>query len=125
MIKENELRIGNFYEWSDDDEKDLYRIEDAYSLYEKSKIINELIPVELTPEWLIKFGFKKIDCHRFKLKPSKFDWYYTYSFHDNAFRFHVHNTIVCISVIFYVHQLQNLYFALIGEELELKTTFKQ
>ncbi len=74
-------------------------------------------PINLTEEWLFIFGFKKIDHHRFKIQPSQYDWFYTYSIHDNAFRFYVEDIIVCLNTIFYVHQLQNLYFALIGTDL--------
>ena len=122
MIKENELRIGNFYEWSNDDEKDLYRIEDAYSLYEKSKIIDELTPLELTPEWLIKFGFEEIVEIIDGVKT--FDYY----LEKNDFEFNCdwdldgklnYLWLSGLSVkIKYVHQLQNLYFALTGEELK-------
>ena len=76
-------------------------------------------PINLTEEWLLKFGFEKIDHHRFKIKPSQYNWFYTYSIHDNAFRFYVEDVILCLNTIFNVHQLQNLYFVLIGEELEL------
>lgn len=76
-------------------------------------------PIPLTEEWIVKFGFKKIDHHRFKIQPSQYDWFYTYSIHDNAFRFYVEDTILCLNTIFYVHQLQNLYFALNGEDLVL------
>ena len=78
---------------------------------ERIKLIN------ITEEMLFKFGFKKIDHHRFKIQPSQYDWFYTYSIHDNAFRFYVEDTILCLNTIFYVHELQNLYFALVGKEL--------
>ena len=77
-------------------------------------------PVEISEYYLRKFGFEKIDYHRFMIKPSdNFEFYYTYSIHDNAFRFYVGDTIICISTIFYVHQLQNLYFLLQRDWLNL------
>lgn len=69
--------------------------------------------IPLTEEWLLKFGFEK----------------------DNKWIFHIKlmkgyiniNGVFCLfeykenhQNIIYVHQLQNLYFALTGNELELK-----
>lgn len=77
-------------------------------------------PVEISEYYLRKFGFEKIDYHRFMIKPSDvFEFYYTYSIHDNAFRFYVGDTIICISTIHYVHQLQNLYFLVQRDWLNL------
>ena len=75
----------------------------------------QLIP--LTEDWLGKFGFVKIDHHRFKIQPSQFGWYYTYSIHDNAFRMYVEDSVLCLNTIFNVHEIQNLYFTLTGAEL--------
>jgi hypothetical protein len=102
MIEQNELRLGNliiedgkktqfngdFYHWCGDIMK----------------------PIELTEEWIIKFKFRKHkndirywqkDSLKVKLteKGYKFQWY------------------EAILYIDYVHQLQNLYFALTGSEL--------
>lgn len=77
-------------------------------------------PIPISEQWLLEFGFKKIDYHRFKIVTSETaDFHYTYSIHDNCFRYYVNDTIVCISTIFDVHELQNLYFALTQTELTL------
>ena len=72
--------------------------------------------VPLTKEWLLMFGFNK----RCKDKKHSILEYYINSFEiidtSSIFYFHWPNTIS----IQYVHQLQNLYFALTGEELEVK-----
>lgn len=77
---------------------------------------NSYLPIQLTEEWLIKLGFEKTD-NKFKL--------------DN-FRFHVEkpcnydgfifceNYRVITDKIHHVHQLQNLFWILTGEELKLK-----
>lgn len=121
-MKATELRIGNlFFEESSKEIIEVIWLEKTRIIFSGMFLNNwQAKPIKLTPEWLVNFGFEKIDYHRFKIKPSKFEWYYTYSTHDNAFRFYVEDTIVCLNVIFYVHQLQNLYFALTGNELELK-----
>jgi hypothetical protein len=78
--------------------------------------LEDVYGLKLTEEWLLKFGFTLItsDCE----SPS--DWYYR---HDNltgsidnlTWKYtHQHGL-----KLKYVHQLQNLYFALTGEELKL------
>jgi hypothetical protein len=88
--------------------EDFYETGSIYSLnYENVE------PIPLTEEWLLKFGFesgknrtkwlyykdnKRLICHRLihiKISGSKYN----------------------LGYIKYVHQLQNLYFALTGEEL--------
>lgn len=77
----------------------------------------DLSPIPLTEEWLLKFGFNLLGntishacfgdnpiTHDYMIKLIKTDkeWFYKNSYHE----------------IKYVHQLQNLYFALTGEELK-------
>lgn len=79
-----------------------------------ANIIDWLKPIPLTEEWLLKFRFKFWDK-------------------TGMFNYHIHFRIgfvifdgewwLCIdgnrlTIIKYVHQLQNLYFALTGEELK-------
>lgn len=72
-------------------------------------------PIPLTEEWLVKFGFEKDFNGFYKLfKESEVpvlikDGFWTC---DG----------ICFSVncLYHVHQLQNLYFALTGEELTIK-----
>ena len=110
-----ELRIGNFIaglsiekvEWLGDHVVNLYNI-GSYS------------PVKLTEEWLIKFGFKRVQedkygCHY----ENKECWIYlTQSGFEIEIitasgRFNLSRTYK------YVHQLQNLYFAITCKELEV------
>lgn len=66
-------------------------------------------PITLTEEWLVKFGFEKISndwVNLIFLRKNGTGWLYLSS------PLHVN--------IFYVHQLQNLYFALTGDELTIK-----
>lgn len=68
-------------------------------------------PIPLTDEWLVKFGFEK----SYK------------SFVKGDFTFITnHGLAYKLTIITnlpkYVHQLQNLYFALTGEELEIEKT---
>jgi hypothetical protein len=113
-MKANELRIGNWIEHNQyPNDTVIIRIEDGKHIDEAIRL--NANPLPLTEEWLIMFGFdKNTDNGDFKGN----DCYFT---HDNLKR--------CISLpnfiydgikIKYVHQLQNLYFALTGEELEVK-----
>ncbi len=76
-------------------------------------------PILLTEEWLLKFGF------RFREDDSEVfydDFDHCIVLRENIVKFYIVNTCeTCYDVaIKYVHQLQNLYFALTGEELEIK-----
>jgi hypothetical protein len=75
----------------------------------------DIVPygIDIKEDDLLHFGFEKIDHHRYKIKSSDlFDYYYTYSIYDNCFRFCLDDNIICIKTIFYIHQLQNLWFLL-------------
>jgi hypothetical protein len=68
-------------------------------------------PIPITEQWLLDFGFERIG-NKYRLIRG-FHWltvncYSIYIFDEQ------------ITLIDYVHQLQNLYFALTGTELELK-----
>ena len=75
-------------------------------------------PIPLTEEWLIKFGFD-------------FDGYCSYwkseieltkdTMDEHFQSFNNVGSGLCQKEIKYVNQLQNLYFALTGEELTIKT----
>ena len=70
-------------------------------------------PIPLTEEWLLKFGFLKCDNGSFYISFWGRDYYYN----DCTLTMRGVNIQ---SKIEYVHQLQNLYFALTNEELTLK-----
>ena len=131
-MKRNELRIGNLVDLGNRIAKiieisnlscvvvDLEETQDTIEDYERTK------PIPLTEEWLYKFGFKDIDKgdHDYNTyTDSNHDYYLQidvrkkdgkYSILDNSFDDLRDFSMVDIS---YVHQLQNLYFALTGEEL--------
>lgn len=128
-MKANKLRIGNLVLNEYLDEKYVVRIspfkvhlsdsgDDDESV--KQCKYNEIEPIQLTEDWLLKFGFKKKINKRF----------------GNAEMFQICNKYIIAKPwgenlklfnntlsrgflldVIYVHQLQNLYFALTGEEL--------
>lgn len=74
-------------------------------------------PIPLTEQWLIDFGLLKKPNHKyFHIKGMDFHIpIMSGGYYDNEYGMDEENRIT----LFYVHQLQNLYFALTGEELQL------
>jgi hypothetical protein len=73
-------------------------------------------PIPLTEEWKLKFGFEKTEWdnfNSFRLSIGNNDYTIVLYTDGNC---EVGDIITC--KIEYVHQLQNLYFALTGEELK-------
>jgi hypothetical protein len=114
MIKANELRIGNWVKSNIEQQVTIETIE--YLLNDKISDKSIIQPIPLTPEILEKCGFiyketgsevyeqeRKIYGHLFIWGATSNDTYC----HD----FH------CGGEIKYLHQLQNLYYAITGEEL--------
>lgn len=124
-MKANGLRIGNLYNHNGEiREVTPSTIEEVWNS-ERSWVK----PIPLTEEWLLKFGFVIRNKHYslnyggesmryafFDIPRNKFILYFhgKYGFNCEEGR---KNGDYCI---IYVHQLQNLYFALTGEELKLK-----
>ena len=90
--------------------------------------------ISLTEEWLVKFGFKKSKaipkekfCYLFEDKSkTPIDFYVVgkgfdvYTIYDPISRSNKLNFITDNRGLYFVHQLQNLYFALAGAELIIK-----
>jgi hypothetical protein len=119
-MKANELRIGNWVRWNYEErsEGNVYPVEYGYELDDIKNNPNIVKPIPLTEEWLLKFGFEfDKGCSYWKseieLTKDTMEEYFT-AFDCRGFGF-------CEKEIKHVHQLQNLYFALTGEELTIKT----
>jgi hypothetical protein len=85
--------------------------------------INSMNPLPLTEEWLLKFGFEETDPITFMgglYSIKKPDGFYINKETMSYCTFDYEGTIDDIIKIEYVHQLQNLYFAVTGEELTMK-----
>jgi hypothetical protein len=114
MIQAKELRIGNWvYDREDKCDIQIMDLDDLrYFMYYE--------PIPLTEEWLLKFEFEKknnqyiLDDYCVELIFDKTGWLM------GEFDFNVDNFNYIGTNINYIHQLQNLYFALTGEELILK-----
>lgn len=114
MIQINELRIGNLIEEGEIEQIDnsideVYYSGDGYYL---SNYCCNLSPVLLNEEWLIKAGLIKNNGYPYKflngfIKIRNGIYFYKYYHMDIELK--------------YVHQLQNLYFALTATELSFET----
>ena len=117
-MKASELRIGNWVA----QEKKYYQLDEnsLIDILDYWKVYKEVLyqPIPLTEEWLLKFGFKKDSIFGvdIKYKIGYFEvWYFRNT--DSYMLENIKNMKVFIK---YVHQLQNLYFALCNEELVIK-----
>jgi hypothetical protein len=105
-MKANELRIGNLV-------KDPYG--ETIKLVSVERDASMLRPIELTEEWLVKFGFKRNGSYIYAPMVNNYSLGIYKS--DNGYRFAISNWN-SISIM-YIHQLQNLYFSLTNEELTI------
>jgi hypothetical protein len=106
-MKTTELRIGNWVKTWDGKEE---QIQHGWEIDEG----NETFPIPLTEEWLERFGIMQntwFEDGSYMIKEDRgFGW-----------EMYVRNAVKTKRISFayfkHVHQLQNLYFALTGEEL--------
>jgi hypothetical protein len=110
----SELRIGSLIDRGDYHCKVTGITEDGIMTepinYEGERFVEQITkPIPLTEEWLVKFGlFKKGDCFII----------------NHNFKIDFMGCVYCKSDFIgvkchHLHQLQNLYFALTGKELEI------
>ena len=118
-MENNELRIGNLVDFNGQVETvyairnsgvDFYRGKTKKSVIMQSYVWEAIKPIPLTEEWLLKFGFKRFPWGLVKdnlLFKDDLKCSYLILQVGNGFEVKVK----------YVHELQNLYFALTGSEL--------
>ena len=133
-MKANELRLGNLvYGVSDRIEKVTHITEkevktNLLKLDAESQLLNfnDIRPIPLTEEWLLKFGFEFNHQNEYWkhyqndkgfnisqwVHPTKFAGFEKFG------AFYYGDSYLEVK---YVHTFQNLYFALTGEELEVKS----
>ena len=120
-MKATELRIGNYIDYTTEREIVTMQI-----TYEYIRLIHNgnknFKPIPLTEEWLLKFGFEFSRDPESNYYEKTFDFT---AFYKVVIERKIGSDVFCYSSFFsttqliYVHQLQNLYFALTGEELTL------
>lgn len=139
MIDYKEVRIGNLVMYKGKEYKIAgitkgFPVIDTFDFYFKDIEWGDLKPIPLTVKWLVKFGFEKVKSVGFfwdaKAVFVKNDYAIFYQVNkginfdtdsqiitrlvDKSFQYKNGHGIV--NEIIYVHQLQNLYFALTNKE---------
>lgn len=120
-MKAQELRIGNLVMFR---EKKVVEVSNLGNSFETIELANGLRygsddiedyePIPLIEEWLLKMGFE-YSRDEFLFNNGYFDLI----FNDNKVSLRVEGQWLSLEIK-HVHQLQNLYFALTGCELEIK-----
>lgn len=120
----SELRIGNLVEY----EGEIYEIDTISKLFPTLNTVafgigvvgwDNLNPIPLNEEWLLKFGFTKKENRQY--------WYKE----DSMLRFALLDGCLHCSIgddengvlynrLYFVHQLQNLFYAINNKELTIK-----
>jgi hypothetical protein len=118
-MKSSDFRIGNYYHFYDTTGLVLEKVD----LLEPQMVdVNPLFfikPILITEAWLMKLGFMKEELktrtywHNYDIKLIK-------GYKRDGYPFHLVCNILSVKPIRYVHELQNLHFALTGIELTLK-----
>jgi hypothetical protein len=122
----NELRIGNLFtthinlrgSWAEKQRFDgeIYRC-NRHTFMSDTETEKIFKPIPLSEEWLIRFGFLLEDLNWYK-NDSDDSFYISF---ESDYGFYVGATTYgYLKAILYVHQLQNLYFALTGKELTIE-----
>lgn len=139
MLQPNELKIGNLV-YFNNNHKEIgivtgivtyisghtninlnHRRDISYSY-------NELNPIELTEEWITKFGFQFVEkavynTYNGYVKDNIYVINEVYQFSRRVLKPAIHENFwedTCLRCLKYVHELQNLYNSLTGEELTIK-----
>jgi hypothetical protein len=129
-MKASELRLGNFLQ-SDTNiikivgvvKKDIYYYHNKKNLYVLELNNLNFQPLELTEEWLLRMGFEKKENGLFT---KKLEYIYNSIKYCEDYKIWIYynddNDAACNSIadLNFVHELQNLYFALTKKELTMK-----
>ena len=149
-MKANELRLGNWWDNGEGGQyiiDNSTMIDFLNEAWEKNGEVN-IDPIPLTEQWLKDFGFKKYEDNKQdwghekgyvinnELKNQLSDYFRVYwrdkpmqtwvdelwphKEDDKGSNFYIYVNQNYARSVFYVHQLQNLYFALTGKELMKK-----
>lgn len=135
MIQPNELRIGNLVIWdrtndieAENEIVEIYNITrssiraytDIEELPEILIYYEDIKPIPLTPEWLTRAGFEKNIYGYYVYDILEIGHTTTEEYFELELKGTNDDVGYKLIAIKYVHQLQNLYFALTGTELEFK-----
>lgn len=115
-MEAKELRLGNLIT---DAFGQIHKVTAGTLMYLQDadeKQSENIKPIPLTKEWLLKFGFSKEKYHSFSLKTKGFQIDFEI-IKNSVYGCFLEGVGLDIN---YVHELQNLYFSLMREELIIK-----
>lgn len=127
-MKATDLRIGNLLCASDgiivkvvEIQEDGYKTQPIipiqnYPIFQ-GDVIKPRLPIPLTEDWLLRFSEVQVYELSFDLFPIKFG-FIVKNLNGEGYYFYTNGTNAVL--LLYVHQLQNFYHALTGEELTIK-----
>jgi hypothetical protein len=124
-MKTNELRIGNYLNGKQGHViVTEIRTNNSVKIHDNTSSFYVgicLTPIEITKEWLLKLGFEYSNFYNnYKIKAGKYYNSVRYDYEDCEWCYNNDSSdagCYYVTSIKYVHELQNLYFALNGEEL--------
>lgn len=124
-MKAKELRIGNIIYWDIPEKiginhKVISILENSINTIpiSFSDNLKNYKPIPLTEDWLLKFGFVYNSSYEYWEKEGlDLTIRQNYKINISKMMYSLFCEDVSICIIYHVHQLQNLYFALTGEEL--------
>lgn len=121
MIKLNDIRHGNYLEWN----KQEFVVRYIYNTCAEGELwvkpYNELHGIPLTEEWLLRLGAKKYgDKVWLPLTNLKSEFHFEIHEKEIVTSIESDFSALILDPVKYVHQLQNLYYALTGDELCVK-----
>ena len=133
MILKNELRLGN---WVKTEYKEIGNIKITeiresviYSNKTNGISYSSLLPIQLTEKILLKYGFIEDDFNKngdlyLPLKNICLDGHLDYLYVKDKSEVVKLRSIRSVEIKS-LHQLQNLYFCLVGKELEIKEQIRK
>lgn len=110
MIAPQDLRLGNVVL-----RNGIVVTVDNQTFWDVEKYPDQYEPIELTEYWLLKFGFKPAEFHDFLYKNI-----FIINYGGKYYRAYLDGKTKIDVELKCVHQIQNLTFALTGEELKIK-----
>lgn len=117
MISEQELRIGNWVSIAGVEIK--LSVQALARIFEQDGDSTRCEPILLTEDWMVRFEFESVDDKVYSIKPRLSICPDAYIIRTgNVWKIQLGNETLSMPHVKYVHQLQNLYFALTGAEIK-------
>ncbi len=123
-MKVTDLRIGNYIQTANgiDEVRGVLNrncFKDVFLVKNGDVEIEDLQPIPLTEEWLLKLGFEENAGNTFSIKVES-DCFKIEIYKKIFFPYEYKGMLLPAIRLKYIHELQNLYHAITGNELKIK-----